>query len=209
MTGTLVMVLTGVGGYALGTLQVLFLDWWKDRASHGRHLRAVSSELRRVRTYLNKFDWPDSGPPSDYVKKPPAVTPHFAEMVLSVRWALTGEYLNDNTPDVLFFVLDGVDMLQHYAGQIDLRLNRLRDEQGPSKRDVLKREAVQFTREYDKVVSGLQRLVDTGLDDLAGRELELRLHRQLARAFVRLKRDPDPEDIPTIGPDGKLSSGSA
>lgn len=67
---------------------------------------ALATELRRVLTYSTKYDWPETGPPTDYLKKSPEMTQHFTEMVLSVQWDLTDEYSDDNATDALFSVVD-------------------------------------------------------------------------------------------------------
>ena len=82
--------LEAVVGYAVGTIQILFVDWWRRVATHKRQLRLLQAELRRLRTFDAKFRWKDGAPPDDgLVPAPPNPTDLFVRTVGETDWELT------------------------------------------------------------------------------------------------------------------------
>lgn len=61
----------GVVGYAVGTAQILILDWVNARKTHQSHLRLIRAELRRLRAINGKFGWKDTGPGADVLPSLP------------------------------------------------------------------------------------------------------------------------------------------
>src|SRR5262245_51933766 len=83
--------LWAIVGYAIGTVQVLFIDWARARTLHRSQLRLIRAELRRLAAIHAKFAWRDDGPGSDVVPKPPELTPTFLQAVAAADFHLTDE----------------------------------------------------------------------------------------------------------------------
>ena len=103
-------------GYAIGTLQVLALDWFRSRSSHRRRLRVLRAELRRLSLLREKYGWDQvTGPPHDWVPRPPVPTDAFVSLVVDTDFYLTDEHDDDNTQLALLEIVDGCDALRHYV----------------------------------------------------------------------------------------------
>jgi hypothetical protein len=48
---------SGLRGYAIGSAQLLLIDWVRNRLSHTRHLRALHAEIRRAAAFNQKYEW--------------------------------------------------------------------------------------------------------------------------------------------------------
>lgn len=65
-------------GYAIGTAQILGLEWFRERRAHVRALRLLRAELQHVDGFEQKYKWTHSKPPaSDEVPNPPTVSSSF------------------------------------------------------------------------------------------------------------------------------------
>ena len=63
-------------GYALGSAQILVIDWIRARTTHRRQLRLLRAELRRLSGFARKYNWEhDELPADDTHPNPPTVIP--------------------------------------------------------------------------------------------------------------------------------------
>jgi hypothetical protein len=74
-------VILALVGYAIGTVQILLLDWIRARVSHARQLRTLRAYLRQALKLAKTFDWDESGPKDDFIPRAPYVGPKFVELV--------------------------------------------------------------------------------------------------------------------------------
>ena len=112
-------------GYAIGTAQILLLDWYRARRAHDRHLRLVRAELRRARGQSETFEWTEDGPSdtTELIPKPPQVSDVFTDTLARTDFYLTDEHEGDNCQESLFGLLDGLELLAHYRSEILRRLD--------------------------------------------------------------------------------------
>ena len=108
-------LIIGIAGYAIGTAQVLFVDWVQRRREHVRQLRLLRAEFRSVGELVAKFGW-EKGvpPPSDQVPYPPRVSDQFLPTVAAMDYYLTDEHEDDNGQLAHLTLLDSINHLQDY-----------------------------------------------------------------------------------------------
>lgn len=185
--------LSAVIGYAIGTLQILLIDWWRRVAAHRRHLCLLQAELRRLRTFEPKFEWVDGIPPEDEkVPRPPQETELFVRTVGETDWRLSDEIENDNTQQALLHILDGCWTLRLYASEVMAAVDQSRLEKDGEERLKLLFRAAAYAKAYDGEVDGVLYLVDDALRDLERRLALATLGEQLGRAFNTLPRGQNP-----------------
>jgi hypothetical protein len=73
--------LAAVAGYAIGTFQILAIDWWRRVSAHKRHLQLLQAELRRLRTFKATFGWANGSPSDDHTPASPQPTDLFLKTV--------------------------------------------------------------------------------------------------------------------------------
>src|SRR5882724_10048088 len=95
-------------GFALGSSQVLLIDWIRNRAQHRRHLRLLRTELRRLVGFQVHWGWKHHEvPPDDSTPIPPHVTPSYLRLLQDIDFWLTDEHRDDNTQQALIDIADG------------------------------------------------------------------------------------------------------
>ena len=163
-------IIMALGGYAIGTFQVLALDWIRARRQHTTQLRLLRSELRRARIRSGKFGWVKGQVPgSDSVPEPPVVSDVFTATVASVDFYLTDEFDGDNTQEALFGLLDGMDQLRRYrdaALKWFLEPNKASD---PAETRKNIDRAYGSAEKYDQEVDVMMFMIDSALEDNARR----------------------------------------
>jgi hypothetical protein len=188
----------GIGaviGYAVGTFQVLFIDWWRRVAAHRRQLRLLQAELRRLRTFEAQFKWVGGLPPLDErLPAAPQPTELFVKTVGEVEWPLTDEHRDDNTQQSLLHIVDGCTILKYYVDKV-LEIADRAPSVNPEEKERLRQRGVGYAAEYDDKIDELLFLLDDALRDMA-RRLELAdMGRQLERAFSELPPGENPKPL--------------
>lgn len=183
-------------GYALGTTQILVVEWIRERRAHERTLRVIRGELGRLATFREKFRWTRAGPPSDdRTPRPPRPIDGFIPLVASGDFRRTDEHLNDNTGEVLCSIADGCAALQEYHAQINRYGEDLRKLPAGAERqqtaDLMPDIAVAYDRELDR----LQYVVHAMIRDLDRRLEIVRLLPQLRRIGKRLPPGDNPPPV--------------
>lgn len=209
MSERLLTVLAGVGGYALGTVQILLVDWMRRRRDHKKNLRTLRAEIERTLTLGAKFER-EGMLAEDFIPKPPEVTPVFAELVTSTEFYLTDEFEGDNTQKVMLSVLDGIDSLKDTHRQIRERVDQLqatRGEEG-APRTRWKKELRALADSYNEKLGRFQAQLESSLGDIDRRLEEARYHEQMFRQLRDLTVGlPEGENPEPLGP-GDLRAGS-
>lgn len=188
--------LTALIGYALGTGQIVFVDWVRDRRKHARDLRFLRAELRRLRSYDHRFEWDKRGAPKDiYLPTAPRPVPQFIERVAGVDFRITDEAADDNTQQMLISIASYCASVEHYLDQITRALERGGDD--------WRSYAMKVSRDYDKGIETFLRGVDEAERDLNRRLDEVRGWRQLTRLLTgSVKRPPKPAGASAHGREG-------
>lgn len=168
-------------GYAVGTVQVLFVDWWRRLATHRRQLRLLRAELRRMRTFSSKFGWESGLPPEDeHMAIPPRPSELFMKAVGEVEWTLTDENTDDNSQQSLLHIVDGTTVLKHYADKVH-DISEKAPQTSADEKEQLRERGAAYANAYDARVDEVLFLIDDALSDL-----DRRL--QLASTTLQLKR---------------------
>ena len=187
---TIVAIITALVGYAIGTAQVLLIDWFRSRRLHSTQLRVIRAELQRALGLSKKFNWDERGPKDGYIPNPPTVSSKYADLVTSIDFLLTDKHEDDTTQVGLLVVLDACKAL----GDIITKFQQIRaqipagpDELGKARlRDKAKVYVVEYNRKHDKLMSYLRIVID----DVNRRLKEVKFGKQLKRQFRRLPPAP-------------------
>ena len=158
-----------LAGYAIGTIQVLVIDWWRRIAAHKRNLRLLQAELRRMRTFEAKCGWDGGLPPEDEkIPAPPTPTELFVKTVGETEWRLTDEHRDDNTQQALLHILDGCSTLRHYSSKLQEIADRapFADQTEKAK---LREKGEGYATAYDANIDEVLYLIDDALRDIARR----------------------------------------
>lgn len=190
--------MSGLGaviGYAVGTAQVLFVDWWRRVTAHKKHLRLLQSELRRLRTFEAKFNWEDGLPPDDgHIPAPPSPTDLFVRTIGDMDWQLTDEHQDDNSQQSFLHLVDGSKMLRYYADKMSA-IEQRAPMADKAEMERLRRDGSAYAAVYDAKLDEFLFLIDDALRDVR-RRLELTTFgTQLDRAFAVLPRGKNPEPL--------------
>ncbi len=190
--GALVAIL----GYAIGTAQVLFVDWVHRHREHRRQLRLLRSEFRRARGMLQKFQWKKGVPPaSDEIPYPPRVSEQFIPTVAVIDYYLTDEHDDDNAQQAHLNVIDGINHLELYHRTAMELVDKARAEQDNSlAREHLDR-AVENATQYDLETERVEFIIDSALADLNRRLDTSRIWPQLSRIGRRLPAGQNPPPL--------------
>lgn len=187
--------LTALAGYAVGTAQILALDWWRERRAHRQALRLLRSEFRRLQAFDAKYNWEaNREPTTDNIPKSPSVSSTFLETVTGTDWSLTDVHRDDDSQLSAITVADLCHTQQHYHNEIDRLLKEI---QNSSDEDRFER-MILFSKQYDKEVNQFQYVIADALRDIDRRLDEARFLRQLRRAGRRLGPGTNP---PPVTPD--------
>ncbi len=194
--------LAALGGFVLGSLQSLFLDWARHRSQHKRHLRALRAELLRLGAYTAKFDWTlERGVPNDTVPNPPRVTASYERLLQDVDFWLTDEHSEDNTLQGLIDISDGVLLLQRYSSNVLGLTNEMRAAADPKAKQKLATRVIETSQAYDKELNRWLIMVRSAVLDVARRLRVARLTTQVARAFRSMPSGTNPPSLPPAFPD--------
>jgi hypothetical protein len=191
-----VAALGAVGGYALGTLQILVVDWAKKRTEHRSQLRLIRAELRRLQAINKKFGWQTDGPGADTLPKPPDLTTTFLQTVASADFYLTDEHDDDNTQQGLLELTDACASLQYHWKEVRQRSEETKTEKDGNRKLKLWIEAKELADAYDELMDMFQIQVSSALRDVDRRLGEASLWRQMNRPFGRLPKGRNPNALP-------------
>lgn len=175
--------LSAVLGYAIGTAQILFVDWGRNRRAHERQLRLIRAQLRQTRhRSASRFDWdPVSGPDSDSTPYPRRASSEYLAAVASADFYLTDEHDDDNMQQALFEVAEGAALLERYHADVLKLVEQLRTEDRPERRSVLRSRTIGTAKIYDKEAGRVEYIAQSALADVDRRLEEIRLPPQLRR----------------------------
>ena len=189
-------MLSALGGYVLGTLQVLLVDWFQRRREHARQLRLIRADLRNASTFDRKFEWKDGVPPADdLLPRPPEVSPNFQATLAATDFTLTDEHENDNSQEGLLGITSGFDTLAHYHRKFLEVTDRVKIEEDRSKKRSLYEEAVGYTSAYDSALDRLLYLLDDSIRDLDRRLRAASIWWQLNRPLEGLPVGVNPPPL--------------
>lgn len=194
-------------GYALGTAQILIIDWSKTRSLHRRHLRLIRAELRRVASLNSRYNWKGKVPfgPAVRFPRPPSVSPAFIDTITATEFTLTDEHDDDNSQEALLGVLDGCDNLQSMNNRIQQLIDEINSEVRDDRRDFSSEAAIALTERYDSDVGRLEFSLTDALRDVERRLSDTRF-RQLIRTLRGLPKGENPPAL--VHGDPRLRAGN-
>jgi hypothetical protein len=186
------------GGFALGSMQSLLVDWIRGRSQHRRQLRFWRSELRRLSGHRQKFSWTmTQGPSSDTIPNPPRITASYQRLLQETDFWLTDEHQDDNTQQALIDIADGAAMLERYASDV-LRLVEQMNAASPDDKRKYGGRAIETAQIYDKTLDRWHVMVDSALTDMERRLRIAKLGRQIVRAARPMPSGVNPAPLPPI-----------
>jgi hypothetical protein len=194
-----VFSLSALIGYAIGTAQVLLLDWVRERRGHRQSLRLLLAELLRLEKFDHQYNWKlREVPESDAIPKPPVISPTFVSAIAATDWSLTDEYSNDNSHASIITLVDLCDTLKFYHSSIDELIAKVRAPAGREEALTLLDRAVKMSQSYDREADQFHYCVVDTIRDVRRRLAESTLRKQFKRIFKRLTvGDLDPAVSPT------------
>lgn len=186
-----------LAGYILGTAQLVFADWIRERRKHCLDLRFLRAELRRLRGHEKKFEWVDdgaSGPKGLPVCPQPV--PNYLEAVANTDFRLTDEVADDNAQQSLLDAVNSCQVLQRYADGIEKLTDRV-DSGGTdaARKPELRHRAARLAASYDDSLDRFLYGVDDALRDVERRLEEIGWRKQLRRMFSKLTEGSNPEPL--------------
>ena len=198
------IAISAVIGYAIGSVQILLLEWLRRRIRHRQHLRALRSELRRAAGFTQKFAWdPQAGPKDNNLPRPPTVSSRYADLIVETEFYLTDEHDDDNTQEALLGIVDGCEGLKHYVTRIHAGLDTLRATSDPATHGSVKNDLMQIAQAYDKELEKVLFVIKDAIRELDRRLREARSWAQLNRPMGRLPPGKNPPPLtdgdPRIG----------
>lgn len=174
--------LSAILGYALGTFQVLLLDWFQRRRRHRTDLRTLRSELRRTSTFARRFDWDQPGAaPEPIIPRAPNVSATFEQTVTSTEFVLTDPSSDSNLQEVLLTISDNCRALDEYLARIRARIVEFRETEDPTQREQIRRDLHEMSAWYDLRLDPVQELIRSTLENIELRLQEATMTRQLKR----------------------------
>ena len=188
--------LTALLGYAIGTAQIVVLEWFRKRALHGRQLRLLRSETRRALHTTQRYNLRlDKPPDSDHIPRPPSLSARYVDTVTAVDFSLTDEHSTDNTQESLLGIVDGIEILQGYRRHVDEIIAANREEK--DKAMILKRtrDLFDYAQEYDRQLDHVEYQLRDTLREIARRLRELGLPKQLWRMVRPLRPGTNPPPL--------------
>lgn len=181
-------------GYAVGTAQVLFIDWVQRRREHCRHLRLLRAELTRTRALTAKFGWKKGVPPdSDDIPNLPTVSEQYTATVAATDYSRTDEHSGDNAQMAHLHLLDGLGILAKYHSAALALADKAR-EGGPTARKLFNR-ACENAAAYDETVDIVACTLDSALEDVERRLTEAKLWPQVGRIGRSLPEGTNPPPV--------------
>ncbi len=173
-------------GYAIGTAQVLALEWFQRRHRHRKDLRLLRAELRRAATFTTRFNLRLGVPPEPpLIPRAPNVSSRFLDTVTATDFWLTDVEKEDNTQEALLTIADSCTALDQYLVRIKDRLSAFERTADEFARDELRADIMQRTAWYDgkhqEVLDGIR----SALADMERRVSESTFPHQVKR-FLHL-----------------------
>ncbi len=186
-------------GYALGSAQVLFIDWLRDRAQHRRHLRLLRSELRHLSGFTRKYGWTPGVPPADdTIPNPPRITPSYLGLLQHTDFWLTDAHGDDNTQQALIDIADGVAVLEHYSADVRGLLESAGSAKTPGEKAKYAKRGQETAVVYDQEVDRWLIMVRSALEDVQRRLTQATFARQLGRALRPMPTGTNPPNLPPV-----------
>jgi hypothetical protein len=182
-------------GYAVGTAQVLVVDWWRGVASHRRSLRLLHAELERSLLFDHKFQYSMTTPPKKERPRPPLPTDKFLDTVAAADFGLTDEHVGDNSIGSFLSTIDSCNLLVRYADRVEaLQAEIMKATTLPGSQEALDlwESAVEQAKAYDALLDRVRAGMVDALFDIERRLLEARFIPQVVRKFRPLKRGVNP-----------------
>jgi len=186
------------GGFALGSLQSLFLDWVRGRTQHKRHLRQWRAELRRLAAYRQRFNWTMAeGPPNDEIPNPPRITGSYPRLLQDTDFWATDEHRDDNTQQALIDIADGAAILERYSADVHRLVDQM-NAAGPQEKRKYGERAIGTSQVYDRELARWHIMIDSALKDIERRLGSARIVRQIGRALRPMPKGTNPPALPPI-----------
>jgi len=186
-------------GFALGSSQVLLIDWIRARSQHRRQLRLLRAEIRRLSGFQRPWGLQRNVvPPDDTTPIPPRITASYQRLLQEVDFWLTDEHSDDNTQQGLIDIADGAGVLERYDADVRKLLDKAKLAPTPAERTTSLSRAVDTAQVYDKELDRWQLMVTSALFDVERRLRSARTMYQLGRAFRRMPSGTNPPPLPPV-----------
>lgn len=177
-------------GYAIGTLQILAVEWIRRITRHRGDLRVLRAELRRAASYDGRFALDDAGSlDKETVPRPPRVSPRFADFVTQTAFHLTDKYRDAVTQEALLAILDSCAMFQETLDRFEKLVHELRDAEVPDHAALIA-DLRGTARDYDRRLDVFRPIVQNVINDIDERLQEASVWRQLNRRLGELPAAP-------------------
>lgn len=186
-------------GYALGSAQILVIDWIRARTTHRRQLRLLRAELRRLSGFARKYNWEHGKVPADdTLPNPPTITAGYLRLVQEVDFWLTDVHNDDNTQQGLLDIADGVGVLNRYAESFNHLMKETKEAPAPEIKKKLLGRAVATTQIYDTELDRWLTMVGSAVIDVRRRIYEASTMRQIFRSFKPMREGHNPPALPPM-----------
>lgn len=183
-------------GYAIGTAQILVLDWFRARWAHARQLRLLRADLRRVSEFNAKFKLRSDRPPvSDELPRPASLSPNFLSTLAAMDFWITDEHRDDNSQEALIGIADGFVALSdiHARAMKELEIARSSTDTAEGRKHFER--LVAYGTDYDREVDFIQYLVTDSLRDVERRIKAVRWWRQVPRLLRPMPKGSNPPPL--------------
>jgi hypothetical protein len=171
-----------VGGYAIGTAQIVGIDWWREIRAHRRQLRLLRAILKGAMQFNGRFSpvFPSAG------RRPKAPTfgPRYHDTVTSVDFALTGHY-KDGTLENLITWESTCDELRLLNEKACDRLDELDKPGSPLTISEQWAAAERAAKLYNETLDELRRFCDYTIGEMDRRLALATLRAQFSRGVRR------------------------
>lgn len=186
-------------GFALGSSQVLLIDWIRARSQHRRQLRLLRAEVRRLSGFQRHWGLEHRVVPADdATPNPPRITASYQRLLQDVDFWLTDEHSDDNTQQGLIDIADGAAVLERYDADVRKLLDDAKAAQTPADKAKYLTRAVDTAQVYDKELDRWQVMVASALSDIERRLRSARTLNQVGRALRPMPRGTNPTSLPPI-----------
>jgi hypothetical protein len=186
-------------GYAIGTLQVLAVEWVRRVTRHRSDLRVLRAELRRAASYDSRFAIDDVRPADKTTApRPPRASPRFADFVTQTAFHLTDKFRDGPTQEALLGVLDACAMFQETLDRWHQIAAEFRQATLPEQASLLT-DLKGTARDYDRRLDQFLPVVQNLIADIDERLVQATLWRQLNRPLGKLPLVPTPRNAAIAG----------
>jgi len=193
-------VLSALAGYVLGTIQIVLVDWVRNRMAHRRKLKLLRADLRNAATYDKKFNWRIAGQNDEVVPRAPEVSPAFFSTLAAVDFELTDEHQDDNTQQALLGITSGFDVLRLYLEKWQTLTDEMSHEVDAALREILRQRGISYMCEYDGRVDEVLFLIHDAIRDLDRRIKAASVGAQIRRIGKRLPPGTNPPPLGRADP---------